>query len=52
MCGFAGFYGTGDYNREEILDKMGEMIADIYAMLYDENVSDNLTYVNRLKQIR
>ncbi len=27
MCGFAGFYGTGDYNREEILDKMGEMIA-------------------------
>lgn len=34
------------------MDKMGEMVADIYSMLYDENVSDNLTYVNRLKQIR
>lgn len=27
MCGFAGYYGTGDYNREEILDQMGELIA-------------------------
>ena len=31
------------------MDKMGEMVADIYEMLYGENVSDNLTYVNRLK---
>lgn len=31
------------------MDKMGEMVADIYSMLYDDNVSDNLTYVNRLK---
>lgn len=30
------------------MDKMGEMVADIYEMLYGENVSDNLTYVNRL----
>ena len=30
------------------MDKMGEMVADIYEMLYDEDVSDNLTYVNRL----
>ena len=29
--------------------KMGEMVADIYKMLYGENVSDTLTYVNRLK---
>ena len=27
MCGYAGYYGTGNYNREETLDKMGEMIA-------------------------
>ena len=31
------------------MDKMGEMVADIYKMLYGENVSDTLTYVNRLK---
>lgn len=26
MCGFAGFYGTGDYDREKILSQMGEQI--------------------------
>ena len=31
------------------MDKMGEMVADIYEMLYNENVSDSLTYVSRLK---
>lgn len=31
------------------MDKMGEMVADINKMLYGENVSDTLTYVNRLK---
>ncbi len=30
------------------MDKMGEMVADIYEMLYGENVSDELTYVSRL----
>lgn len=27
MCGFAGYYGTGDFNREEVIDKMGELIV-------------------------
>ena len=47
--GNVGRTSNGFYQK---MDKMGEMVADIYSMLYDENVSDNLTYVNRLKQIR
>ncbi len=31
------------------MDKMGEMVADIYSMLYEDTISDSLTYVNRLK---
>ena len=31
------------------MDKMGEMVADIYRMLYDPEVPDSLTYVNRLR---
>ncbi|MCP1103163.1 asparagine synthase (glutamine-hydrolyzing) [Aequitasia blattaphilus] len=27
MCGFVGYYGTGDYNREKVLDEMGELIV-------------------------
>ena len=27
MCGFAGYYGAGDFNREEVIDQMGERIA-------------------------
>ncbi len=27
MCGFVGYYGKGDYEREMIADKMGELIA-------------------------
>lgn len=27
MCGFAGYYGTGEFNRQEIIDQMGEAIA-------------------------
>lgn len=31
-------------------DKMGEMVADIYRMLYDPETPDTLTYVNRLSE--
>lgn len=31
-------------------DKMGEMVADIYRMLYDPEVPDQLSYVNRLSE--
>lgn len=27
MCGFAGYFGTGEFNRQEIIDQMGEAIA-------------------------
>ncbi len=30
------------------MDKMGEMVMDIYNMLYNDQVSDTLEYVNRL----
>ena len=26
MCGFAGYYGKGDFNRDEVIDQMGEKI--------------------------
>ena len=25
--GFAGYYGAGDFNREEVIDQMGERIC-------------------------
>lgn len=33
MCGFAGYYGAGDFNREEVVDQMGERLptADLTA---------------------
>lgn len=27
MCGFSGYYGTGDYDREQVVRKMSEKIA-------------------------
>lgn len=27
MCGFAGYYGIGEFNRQEIIDEMGAAIA-------------------------
>ena len=27
MCGFTGYYGIGDFNREEVIDQMGERIV-------------------------
>ena len=32
------------------MDKMGEMVADIYQMLYGNGSSDALTYVDRLSR--
>lgn len=32
------------------MDKMGEMVMDIYNMLYNDEVSDTLEYVNRLSE--
>ena len=43
MCGFTGYYGKGDFNRQEIIDKMGEMIIhrgpDSAGSYVDENVA-------------
>lgn len=27
MCGIAGYFGSGNFDREEVIDKMGELIA-------------------------
>lgn len=43
MCGFAGFYGDGTYDRHEIIEKMGERIKhrgpDSDGIFMDENVA-------------
>ena len=43
MCGFTGYYGKGDFDRQEIIDKMGEMIIhrgpDSAGSYVDENVA-------------
>ena len=43
MCGFTGYYGKGDFNRQKIIDKMGEMIIhrgpDSAGSYVDENVA-------------
>ena len=27
MCGYAGFFGTGQYDRNQVLEQMSEIIA-------------------------
>lgn len=43
MCGFAGFYGKGSYDRENVIDAMGEKIKhrgpDSDGVFVDENVA-------------
>ena len=41
MCGFAGYYGAGDFNREEVIDQMGERIAHRGpCLLYTSDAAD------------